>query len=215
MTTFLSTAGGDRLRRFCCLLAVALPVAMPPPAAAQPADPGWPCVQRKVPGLSPASMWPGLGDEVLSSDWRADPQVAALVSRIAPRRVSVEDAQLAIRSFAAGLGDSKKEKLMLLFAGLFQTLDAERSEVMGGIERFARHQARQVERILAERSAVEELRGKAPAGSGEIAERSEALTAAIRVFEDRRASLTHVCEVPRIIEQRLFTLVRTIQTELE
>ena len=202
-----------RLRHLCGLAAVALVLAAVPRAAAEVADPDWPCVQRKVPSLSPASMWPGLGDEALSADWRSDPEVAALVARIAPRRVSVEDAQQAIRSFAADLGEGKEEKLKLLFLGLFQTLDGERSEVMGGIERFARNQAQQVKRILADRSALEEMRQGAET-SPEITERSGALTMAIRAFEDRRASLTHVCDVPRIIEQRLFALLRTIQEEL-
>ena len=196
------------------LLTVALVLAVTPQlVAAEVADPDWPCIQRKVASLSPASMWPGLGDDTLSADWRSDPDVAALVARIAPRRVSVEDAQQAIRSFAAELGEGKEETLKLLFLGLFQTLDGERSEVMGGIERFARSQAQQVQRILAERSALEEMRQGAETGP-EITERSGALTMAIRVFEDRRASLTHVCDVPRIIEQRLFALVRTIQAEL-
>lgn len=211
----LPVAGGVRLRHFCSLVAVALVLAVgPQAAAAQAADPDWPCVQRKVPSLSPASMWPGLDEEALSADWRADRQVAALVERIAQRRVPVEEAQEAIRSFAAELGEGKEEKLRLLFLGLFQTLDAERSEVMRGIERFARKQAQLAERILADRAALEEKRQGAGDGPEEITERSEELTMAIRVFEDRRASLTYVCDVPRVIEQRLFALARAIQAEL-
>lgn len=197
------------------LAALAL-VAIAPPqlAAAQPhVDPDWPCVQRKVPSLSPASMWPGLSEEALAADWRADPEVAAMVREIAPRRVSPEDGEGAIRAFADGLGENREEKLTLLFVGLFQTLDAERSEVMRGIERYARNQARLAERILADRAAVEDMRREAPT-SEEVGERSEELTMAIRVFEDRRASLAHVCEVPRLIEQRLFAFARAIQAEL-
>jgi hypothetical protein len=190
-------------------------VAVTPQAAtAQSADADWPCVQRKVPSLSAASMWPGLDERALAADWRADPEVASLVTRVAPRRVSVEEAQEAVRSFAAGLGERKQERLTLLFLGLFQTLDAERSEVMRGIERFARRQTQMAGRILADRARLEDARQGGEAAPADVTERSAQLTAAIRVFEDRRASLTYVCDVPRVIEQRLFTLARAIQSEL-
>ena len=206
-------------KRFCrtgfaALAAAGVLLVMPQMAAAQAADPNWPCVQRKVPSLSPASMWPGLSERTLAADWRSEPEVAALVARIAPRRVSVEEAQEAIRSYAAGLGDRKREKLEMLFVGLFETLDAERSEIMRGVERFAGKQRDLADRILADRAALADLRQESPSVPEVIAERREQLTWAIRVFEERRGSLAHVCEVPRVIEQRLFSFARTIQGEL-
>ena len=36
-----------------------------------------------------------------------------------------------------------------------------------------------------------------------------------RIFEDRRKTIRYVCEVPTIIEQRVFTLARAIQKALE
>jgi hypothetical protein len=36
----------------------------------------------------------------------------------------------------------------------------------------------------------------------------------VRVFDDRRTSLTFVCEAPILIEQRLFALGRAIESEL-
>ena len=36
-----------------------------------------------------------------------------------------------------------------------------------------------------------------------------------RIFEDRRRTISFVCEVPVLIEQRLFALGRTIQQEME
>jgi chromosome condensin MukBEF ATPase and DNA-binding subunit MukB len=37
----------------------------------------------------------------------------------------------------------------------------------------------------------------------------------LRVFDERRESLTYVCETPALIEQRLFALARVIQRSLE
>lgn len=211
-----TTARGRLFRGAIALAAFALlSAAAPQIAIAQPqADPDWPCVQRKVPSLSPASIWPGLDAGALAADWRADRQVAELVAQIAPRRVSVEEGQEKIRAFAEELGEDKQDRLTLLFVGLFQTLDAERSDVMRGIGRYARNQARLAERILADRAALGEMRQGAAPNAQEIAKRNEELTVAIRIFEDRRASLTHVCEVPRVIEQRLFSFARAIQAEL-
>jgi hypothetical protein len=36
-----------------------------------------------------------------------------------------------------------------------------------------------------------------------------------RVFEERRKTINFVCEVPVVIEQRLFALARAIQQSLE
>jgi hypothetical protein len=36
-----------------------------------------------------------------------------------------------------------------------------------------------------------------------------------RIFEERRKTIRYACEVPVLIEQRLFALARTIQESLE
>ena len=177
------------------------------------ADPDWPCIQRKVPELSIASLWQGPPAEEALTTWRDDAEVAAIVGRVAPRRVPVEEAIAAIAEFAQGLDDASKEaKLTALFAGLFQTLDRERSDIMAGIERYARAQKQIAERIRQDQAALSDLRAANP-DSPEVATRNDELLAAVRVFDDRRNSLTFVCEVPTLIEQRLFALSRAIQNE--
>ena len=37
----------------------------------------------------------------------------------------------------------------------------------------------------------------------------------IRVYEDEKKTLSYVCEVPQLIERRLFALSRTIQQTIE
>ena len=36
-----------------------------------------------------------------------------------------------------------------------------------------------------------------------------------RIFEDQRRAIGYVCEVPTVIEQRLFALARAIQQSME
>jgi len=46
-------------------------------------DPDWPCQQRLVPKLTAAAYWSGAVLEGIG-DWRADPEIADLVRRLAP-----------------------------------------------------------------------------------------------------------------------------------
>ena len=43
---------------------------------------------------------------------------------------------------------------------------------------------------------------------------TEQLTSQVRVFNDRTSSLTYVCEVPTLIEQRLLTIAKAIQSAI-
>jgi hypothetical protein len=207
-----------RVLRIAAAFAIGLPVSIAPASVPADvvgrADPDWPCIQRKVPELSMASLWQGPPAEEVLTNWRDDAEVAAIVGRVAPRRVPIEEATAAITAFAEGLdAAAKEEKLTALFAGLFQTLDRERSDIMAGIERYARAQKQIAERIRQDQAALSDLRAANP-DSPEVATRNDELLASVRVFDDRRNSLTFVCEVPTLIEQRLFALSRAIQNEL-
>jgi hypothetical protein len=173
----------------------------------------WPCIQRKVPHLSAVSVWAGPPVDDALRHWREDSAVAATVGRLASRRVPVEEAAASVAEFARGLRpEEKAEKLTLLFAGTFESLDDDRSRLMDGIERYARAQKRMAEDIRADQARLSDLNT-----SGDLqqaAALNQQLLTEVRVFNERRASLTYVCEVPTLIEQRLFTLARAIQAEL-
>ena len=180
-------------------------------------DPDWPCVQRKVPQLSAAAVWEGAPIEEAADRWRHDAEVVALVEQIAARRTSIEDAEAAIASFGAGLDTAEREaRLTLVFAGLFETLDRERGEVIAGIERYGRRQKTLAEQIRVERAELSAL--SAAAAAAEDAQRAAELQNRLlwetRIFNERRNSLTFVCEVPTLIEQRLFVLARAIQAAM-
>jgi hypothetical protein len=183
--------------------------------AADPRFPDWPCVQIKVPQLSVAAVWAGPPIDDSVSAWEQDPAVRELVARLAARRTPLDEAQKAISDFMTGSADEREQKAKLLFEGLFNTLDRERSNVMNGIERFSRQQKEFVARIRAETT---ELRNLADAAdhdavkADELANRVEWNT---RIFEERKKTIGYVCEVPVFIEQRLFALARTIQESLE
>jgi hypothetical protein len=169
-------------------------------------DPDWPCVQRKVPALTPAAIWTGPAIDGVE-DWAADPEVARLVGRLSQRRVPMETAKAAISAFAEATPPERRaERLTALFAGLFEVMDAERGEIIEGVERFARRQKALAERIRAQFAGLE----AAPPGSAEATEAQARMDWDRRIFEERRQSTSYICEVPRLVEQRLFALGRAI-----
>jgi hypothetical protein len=183
--------------------------------AADPRYPDWPCAQAKVPEISLAAVWAGppLGDA--EEKWKDDPKVSALVGKAAARKTALDDAQKAITEFLSAPGTDKVTTGKLLFAGLFQQLNAERSSVMGGLERVTRKQRQAADKIRADTIALQALQDATPPDQPKIDELGNQLVWETRIFEDRRRVVKFVCDVPTAIDQRLFALGRTIQQEIE
>ncbi|HSZ96328.1 MAG TPA: hypothetical protein VK767_08435 [Bradyrhizobium sp.] len=183
--------------------------------AADPRYPDWPCAQAKVPEISLAAVWAGppLGDA--EEKWKNDPKVSALVGKAAARKTPLDDAQQAITEFLSAPGTDKIATGKLLFAGLFEQLNAERSSVMGGLERVTRKQRQAADKIRADTIALQALQDVTPPDQPKIDELGNQLVWETRIFEDRRRVVKFVCDVPTAIDQRLFALGRTIQQEIE
>ena len=96
----------------------------------------------------------------------------------------------------------------LLFAGLFDTLNAQRSSVLNGLERVTRKQREAADKIRADTLALQALQGATPPDQTKIDELGNQLVWQTRIFEDRRRVIKFVCEVPTAIDQRLFALGR-------
>jgi hypothetical protein len=201
--------GGARLTvHLTSLLLLALPTAS---LAAQNQDPDWPCIQRKVPALSLAQIWNGPELPASANGWSQDKDITALVEEVAARRMPVADAEKEIRDFATGLpADQAKERMAMLVQGLFDHMNAERSQVISGIGRYARKQIDLAARLRKEATEVDALRNQPDANAAEVAARTDRLTWETRIFEERVQSLTYVCEVPTLIEQRLYALAKTV-----
>jgi hypothetical protein len=184
-------------------------------AAADPRYPDWPCAQAKVPEISLAAVWAGPPLDDAEQNWKSDPKVSALVERAAARKFPVEDAQKAITEFLAMPGTDKVATGKLLFAGLFEQLNAERASVMNGLERVTRKQRQAADKVRADTIALQALQDVTPRDQARVDELGNTLVWETRIFEDRRRVVKFVCEVPTAIDQRLFALGRTIQQEME
>ena len=183
--------------------------------AADPRYPDWPCVQAKVPEVSLAAVWagPDLGDA--TDKWQDDLAVSALVSRLAARRTPLDEAEKAVTEFLAGPPERKLENGRRLFAGLFETLNAQRSSVLNGLERVTRKQRGAADAIRAATLSMHSLQDQASPDPAKIEQLSNQLLRQTRIFEDRQRVIKFVCEVPVAIDQRLFALGRAIQQAME
>jgi hypothetical protein len=183
--------------------------------AADPRYPDWPCSQAKVPDVSLAAVWAGPPLDDVASKWKDDAKVSALVPRLAARRTPLDEAQKAITEFLEGSAAQKIEMGKLLFAGLFDTLNAQRASVMSGLERVTRKQREAADKIRSDTLALQALQGASPPDQPKIDELGNQLVWETRIFEDRSRVIKFVCEVPTAIDQRLFALGRVIQQEME
>ena len=183
--------------------------------AADPRYPDWPCAQAKVPEISLAAVWAGPPLGGAEEKWKNDPKVTALVEKVAARKTPLDDAQKAITEFLSAPGIDKITTGKLLFAGLFEQLNAERSSVMGGLERVTRKQRQAADKVRSDTLALQALQNATPPDQPKIDELGNQLVWETRIFEDRRRVVKFVCDVPTAIDQRLFALGRTIQQEIE
>ncbi|RWQ38425.1 MAG: hypothetical protein E5Y88_23015 [Mesorhizobium sp.] len=178
-------------------------------------DPDWPCIQRKVPQLSLGQIWNGPELPPAAKDLSKDPAVSALVEEVAARRMPIAEAQKKIRDFAASLpAEQLAPKMAMLVQGMFDHMDTERSHVISGISRYAHKQLEMAAALRKEASDVDALREKPDADPDEIERRTEQLKFATRIFNERVQSLTYVCDVPTIIEQRLYQLSKAVSETL-
>jgi len=188
-------------------------VAAAPAAAANradPNDPDWPCVQIKVPELDLGQVWNGPPLDPATSGWDQDPKVHDLVGYLAQRRVGFDEADGKIADFAAAAGDARADELGKLFSGLFVKLNAERKDVMAGLDRFARKQKDFAARLKDMDGELNKMQADPKTPFDQLQAKNDDVQWQLRVFDERQKALTFVCEVPTIIEQRLFHLGKTI-----
>ncbi|MCJ2013970.1 hypothetical protein [Methylobacterium sp. J-076] len=191
-------------------------------AAAQPRpDSDWPCVQRKVETLSPGQFWTG-PDIAAAGDWGDDNDAAALAQKIASRRTDLSQVDPLIDAYVAKLGtdkDAKDKALTRVYAGVFEVINGERNKIMGGIARYAQGQRRMAERIRDEADKVSQVKDAPSTGDAtELPKDQTDLETKFawdrRIFQERNQSLTYVCEVPQLLEQRLGEIGKRIQAHL-
>jgi hypothetical protein len=174
-------------------------------------DPNWPCQQRLVPKLSAAAYWNGPSLDNIG-DWHADPAVADLVRRLAPRRVSTEEGLTEIAAFARSLSGDRQRRLALAFCGLLAESDRERAGLIEKLKQIGRHQHELADLVSRLATALDAIpanaTGEAGARRTDLQQRHD-FTA--RNFEEIQHTIRYACETPVALDARLGAWARALQ----
>jgi hypothetical protein len=200
------------------LLAALLAASLAGPVlAAESSTPDWPCVQRKVNLLTSAQFWDGPQVDDLTG-WHDNEALTKLVAVLMSRRVTLEEAAAAIGDFANKVPQETRDRsLQQLFSALLASANSERAVVISGIERFQQRQrarAHEIERQGAEMHRLKERAAQDESVRGELKDAEDKYNWDVRVFSERQQSLPLACEVPVLIEQRLFALGREVRSHM-
>ncbi len=173
-------------------------------------DPDWPCEARLVPKLTAAAYWSGPLDS--QADWHADPGIAELVRRLAPRRVTTEQGLDAIAGFAKTLSADRPRRLGLLFLGLLDETDRERAALIEELKEIGRRQ-RELADLVARLG--DQLEAIPPGATGDDAARRADLQQrydfTARNFDEIQRTIRYACETPVQLDARLGAWARALQ----
>jgi hypothetical protein len=188
-------------------------------AAGQPESPDWPCIQRKVMTLTSTQLWDGPTTEDLKA-WEDDNEIKNLADVLESRRVSLEDAEKAVKAFAEKQpADQRDEKLTLLFASLLTKINADRKFVIKQIVKFQKRQEARSLEVQRQGRELEEKKQAIPAeqqmkSMRTLTPEQQKYQWDARVFQERQHNLTMACEIPVLIEQRAFEIGRLIRAQM-
>ncbi|MCE7029511.1 hypothetical protein [Jiella avicenniae] len=174
----------------------------------------WPCMQRRVERISAGQIWAGppLPD---AASVTAGDAIDRLVDAVTARRLPLAEAEQAVKDYLSGLSEAEREDEAKAFvAVMLDRFNAERSQVMRGIERYGAKQKAMAARLREETKAFSTTQNNPTANPTALDEARQQLLWDTRVFQERRQSLSYVCEVPTLIEQRAFALGRAAEQAL-
>jgi hypothetical protein len=182
----------------------------------------WPCINRKVPELSPAMIWdgPAITD---TKSWRNDDAIRKLSQYLISRRVKPDEVDAAIKKFAAGLpADQHDAKLTELFAAVLTRTNEDRKVVMHGIEKMHKRQVERSKEIQQEALTLqpeEQAAAESPteeAGvAGQASDAQEKYKWEVRAFQEKQANIPIACEIPQLIDERAGEIARAIRAEMK
>lgn len=196
----------------CILCGASLPLALHADDTQPQQDPDWPCDQILVPEIPSAVVWAGPPITGMEDAWERDDAVKSLVLRLVSPDYDMDSADGVIDGFSAKQDPAQKDhKLILLFAGVIQSLNEKREKELGGIIRYARGQAERANRLSEDLDELVRLQDDpSQAAQDRLALMQKEMELKQRMFDERESFIQHLCMRPVVIEQKLGVLARTI-----
>ncbi len=183
-------------------------------ANAEDAPDNWPCVQRYIPELSAAVIWPNDLDEISTEELSNDVDFQANVKQLADRRKSLDTANDKVAEYITQHNGDQTLLINQLFVDVFAKIQRERKRIIQGIFRYTDRQRSLGSRIDEQRRKLKSVDGE-NIDDESVAEKLEDLEARqkwdIRAFRERERQLNYLCEQPVLLEQRLFSVAKNLQ----
>ena len=178
----------------------------------------WPCDQVYNPKLNMSAIWEGPDIKDYIKDWWKDDEVIEVATKLSDPILTEKDGTKIIESFAKkytyfGIIAKKEqeEKLVNLFAGLFQKASDKRRRQYTGIVKFVERQDVIRKTIGKSSKKLRELRkAGVEQDDKEFQMYSEQMKWNTRVFDQRTRLTEYVCEEPVYGEQRIGYQARKI-----
>ncbi|MEJ2620202.1 MAG: hypothetical protein P8163_08055 [Candidatus Thiodiazotropha sp.] len=172
----------------------------------------WPCDQAYLPEVPAAVVWAGPSIEGLNHKWQQDDSIEAMVRRLVAEEYDLEKADGDIAEFAENQQPGLKDQnLTLLFAGVISQMNEQRQKALSGIIRYADGQAIRAEQLSEQLDEMIRLQDDA---SAEAQRRLQVMQNEMeikqRMFDERESFIQHLCTRPRLFEEKLGVLARTI-----
>lgn len=188
-------------------------------AAVAASESDWPCVQLKVNKIDSAAVWDGPPIDDLKND-SADDAMNKIISSSVSRRTPMPEVEKAIGDYAKGLPEADRDsKLTVLFSSVLQTANSQRDAIVHGIERYQKRQRANAKEIETQGAAIADLESKAPSdltkSTPELDAAREKFDWFARVFQERQGNIPIACEIPTLIEQRVFAVARAIRAQMK
>ena len=171
----------------------------------------WPCDQVYNPQLNLSTIWQGPSIESALKDWWKHDDVIEYVNTLSDPTLNEEVGKQLINEFAkkytyAGFikKAEQKEKLIFLFAGLYQKAKDRRSRQYKGIIKFVERQEDLRKAIGSSSKSIRKYRKeKLDQKSNKYKDAASQLEWNTKVFDQRTKLTEYICEEPVFNTQRL------------
>jgi hypothetical protein len=125
--------------------------------------------------------------------------------------VPIAEVQAAVAKLAGSADPDAKDKIKRAFLAAFNELVRQRSEIIDGLDRFGRKQREMAARIRAENETAHQAETPGLATNDAALQK---LQWDLRVYDDRRRTVSYVCEAPQAIEARIGAIVKIVRPAL-
>ena len=183
----------------------------------------WPCDQVYNPKLNLTAIWQGPPIEQELKDWWKDDDVIEYVNKLADPVLEESVGEELIEEFAKKYSyfglikkPEQKQKLIYLFAGLYQKAKDRRNRQYVGIIKFVERQDSIRKAIGSSSKLIRKYRkAKLDEKDPKFVEASAQLKWNTRVFDQRTRLTEYICEEPVFNTQRLGYQARKILSYLQ